>query len=101
LERDTLDLLRRIAARRDGDGRRREQQRDHRRQAQEPLGVVDRPVDAFLGAAGRLQAPLRARLEPFLERRDLRSVAGEELRVGRARAGPDQLRRFEVGEIHH
>ena len=103
MQRDALDLLRRIAAGGDRHGRRREQQRDHGRQAQEPLGALDRSVDAFLGAAGRLQAPVGAarRVEPFAKRRDVGRVAGEELRIGRAAAGPDELRRLEVGEIHH
>ena len=48
----------------------------------------------------RRSSPLDV-LEPFAKRRDVGRVAREELRIGRAAAGPDELRRLEVGEIHH
>ena len=52
-------------------------------------------------AVCRRRSVAARRVEPFAKRRDVGRVAGEELRIGRAAAGPDELRRLEVGEIHH
>ena len=101
-QRDGIEVTRHVASRSDGYGNCRKQNRDERRQIQEPSGAIDSRADLrtrFLDVDDALPGSL-ARRQLLLELRDRRRCAREQRRIVDAAAFLRELRRRHILETH-